>query len=246
MNPMLSAIDSHESAQGGFTPAPVSEAQLSAILAAAVRAPSASNRQSYSILVVREAAVIRERFGFEAPCALLFCVDYNRVLDTARYLGETYEVNGVVSFVHGAIDTCLAAQNAALAAESLGLGTLVTNSLHRRPLEDVYRQFSLPEQYCFPLLVLLCGTAAKKRPFRKGRLTGPGVVHYECYHRLSQPELADLVAYADAPENHMLPPMNVPDGESFLRWYFRNWPNKPSAAKQAEFMDRLRRSGFAL
>jgi nitroreductase len=243
---LLQGILNMESAQKGFNAQAVTPETLEMVIKGAVRAPNASNRQSYSIIAIDDRAKIRKFFAFDAPCALLFCVDYNRVADTANFLGEEYEVNGIVSLMHGTVDTCLAAQNAALTASALGLGQLVTNSLHRRPLDELYKGFDLPEKYCFPLIVLLLGYTDYKRDYRKGRLTDLGVVHRNSYRRLSGEQLAELTAYIDDPENHMPPGAEMSPGESFLRWYFTHWPNKANARQQEAFMDRLRRSGFAV
>ncbi|HHX77542.1 MAG TPA: hypothetical protein GX697_04270, partial [Firmicutes bacterium] len=226
---------------------PVSQEQLKTIIEAAVRAPNASNRQSYSIIAVTNQDKIKRHIGFKAPLALIFCVDYTRVIDTAHFLDENFEVNGVLSFIHGSVDACLAAQNAALAATSLGLGQMFTNGLHRRPLEDLFQAFNIPEKYCFPLIALLIGYPDREHSKKKGRLKDLGILHQEAHQRLDEKQLAELVTYIDNPANNMAVAVNVPpDIDSYLRWYFRNWPNKSSREKQEEFLERLKKSGFAL
>lgn len=244
----LETILAMETTQGNFTDQIVEDQLIKTIIEAATRAPNASNRQSYSIISISNQDTIQEAFGFKAPHALLFCVDYNRVLDTAHFLGEPYQTNGALSFIHGAVDTILAAENAALAARSLGLGEMFTNSLHRQPLDKLYATFNLPEQYCFPLIVLLLGYSTGERSYRKGRLTDLGILHQETYQRLIPNELATLVDFINDPLNHMAPTGDpkLAEGETFLHWYFNNWPNKPNSEKQKELIDRLKQSGFLL
>lgn len=247
MNYLLEGIMGLETTQGHFTEQTVPQDTVTTIIEAAVRAPNAANRQSYSIISVNDPEVIKKYFGYQAPHALLFCIDYNRVIDSARFLNEEYEVNGIISFIHGAIDTCLAAQNAALATASLGLGQMFTNAIHRKPLDQLFTKFNLPEKYCFPLITLLIGHPTKRRNFRKGRLTNLGIVHQETYQRLNDQQLATMIEYIDHPDNHLEPVENIPKNiESYLLWYFKNWANKSNPEKQREFIARLQKSSFIL
>jgi nitroreductase len=75
MNETLKTIHSQRSTHGDFLPDGVSIADQETILAAAVRAPSASNRQAYSIIVVEDRGVMQELLGYQAGLALIFCND---------------------------------------------------------------------------------------------------------------------------------------------------------------------------
>ena len=78
------------------------------------------------------------------------------------------------AFVTGSTNTILAAQTAVIAAKSLGIDSLLTNGVHRGDMERLWEMLGLPRQYCFPLIALVLGYAAKEPAYQKGRLSGPG------------------------------------------------------------------------
>ena len=85
-NETLETIHSLRSTHGNFTEQEVSDEDFQAILAAAVRAANASARQSYSIVVVEDSALIKQLCGYVGSKGLVFCVDYTRIIDTAELL----------------------------------------------------------------------------------------------------------------------------------------------------------------
>ena len=179
---------------GNFTDQEVRAEDLQTILDAAVRAPNASARQSYSIVVVEDRATMKPLCGFQGSKALVFCIDYTRIIDAAEHLGHTFSAEGIVPFVTGSTDTILAAQTAAIAARSLGIDSLFTNGIHRGNMDRVYDLLGLPTEHCFPLIVLILGYADEEPAQLKGRLAGDGVIHRAKYRRLADAELDDLVA----------------------------------------------------
>jgi nitroreductase len=246
MNEVLSTINSMRSVQS-FSTKDIPDKDLEAVLNACVKAASASNRQSYSIVVVRDRQVIEGILGCGGNRALVFCVDFNRIVDTADHLRCSFSVN-LKEFVTGCIDTILVAQNAAVAAKSIGIDSLLTNSVHRGDIDRIYKQFNLPEKYCFPLISLILGYSTEAVGKGKGRIKGKGIIHLESYHRLTDEELDELVKTYDAPENNLwatVYPAVVKDKSfsHYLEWYFKAW-----AVRDVEALPRiekvLRRAGF--
>lgn len=135
-----------------FRADPVTEGQLAAIVAAAQSAATSSNLQPWSVIAVRDTehkarlAVLanNQKFIDEAPLFLVWIADLSRArrlavregvpLDGADYLETT---------VIGFVDTALAAQNAVVAAESLGLGTVFVGAIRNHP-EEVAAELGLP------------------------------------------------------------------------------------------------------
>ncbi len=80
-----------------------------------------------------------------------------------------------------------------------------------------------------------------------GRLRGPGVVHYEKFHRLSASELEDLVRRHDDPALHLglNDEWRQKGYKHYLDWFYKEWMArfKPAAGESAIFK-RLRKSGF--
>jgi nitroreductase len=243
----LETIYSLWSTHGNFAERELSDADLQAILEAAVRAPNASARQSYSIVVVEDRALIKTLSGFQGSVALVFCVDYNRVVDTAEHLGHAFSADGFVPFVTGSIDTILAAQTAAIAARSLGVDTLFTNGIHRGDMTRVYDLLELPERHCFPLIMLVLGYADEEPQYLKGRLNGPGVIHRGTYHRLTGAELDGLVAQYDDPETHL--GLNDTWREQgmahYLDWFYTVWSARGGQRTgRSQMYELVERSGF--
>lgn len=236
------------SIHGGFCDRRVSEEDLKKILETSVLAANASNRQSYSIVVVDDAKTQEQLSGYRGSATLVFCVDYNRVIDVAERLGHSYAVQGFRLFVAGMVDACLAAQTAAVAAKSLGIDSLFTNGLHRGDPTRSHRLLGLPETYCFPAIALVLGYPKSEPQAKRGRLCGPGVVHWGTYRPLSAEEIDAIVARYDDPSEHL--DMEVPwrDGgyAHFLDWFYQVWSNP--AQRQAdggELFDAFVRAGFS-
>jgi nitroreductase len=215
------------SIHGNFSNKKVSEEDLKKVLDTCVLAANASNRQSYSIVVVDDAETQKQLTGYVGSATLVFCVDYNRVIDVAAHLGHEYTVQGFRLFVAGMVDACLAAQTAAVAAKSLGIDSLFTNGVHRGDMERVYRLLDLPRTYCFPAIALVLGYPEAEPDTKRGRLAGPGVIHRGAYRRLTAEEIDALVARYDDPAEHL--DMGVPWSERgfahFLDWFYEVWSN---------------------
>jgi nitroreductase len=232
---------------GNFSDRRVSEEDLQQILEACVLAANASNRQSYSIVAVEDADTQEQLAGYKGSVTLVFCVDYNRVNDVAKHLGHEYTVQGFRLFIAGVVDTCLAAQTAAIAAKSLGIDSLFTNGVHRGDMERVYRLLDLPKTYCFPVIALVLGYPDVEPDHKRGRLCGPGVIHRGTYHHLSAEETDAVVARYDDPSEHL--DMGAPWSENgyahFLDWFYEVWSNPGQrSAGAGKMFDFFVKTGF--
>ncbi|MDP4093864.1 MAG: nitroreductase family protein [Bacillota bacterium] len=222
MNETLKAIHSLKSTHGNFSSREISEDDLKLILEASVQAATASSCQNYSIIVIDDKAVMKEYLDYAGSKALVFCVDFTRLADLAKFLDHEYYCGGLPDFITSATDTALAAQTAAVAANSLGIDSLFTNSVHRKDLDKLYQKLKLPSKLCFPLISLILGYSTDKSQPKKGRLKGPGVIHYGEYHRLDTDELEKMTNQYDDPEMKM----GFTPNESYKRyldWFFCFW-----------------------
>jgi hypothetical protein len=210
-----------------------------------VCAANASALQSYSIVVADDRNLMKKLSGFTGSKALVFCVDYNRIIDAAGHLGHQFSVDGVISFVTGSTDTILATQTATIAAKSLGIDSLFTNGIHRGDMTRVYELLGLPEKYCFPLIMLVLGYPKEEPNYLKGRLSGPGVFHFGKYHRVAVDELEVLVQQYDDPEKHLgLNNTWKQKGfEHYLDWFYTVWSTrsgkKDGKSQMYEIMERI-------
>lgn len=246
MNPTLQTISSARTIHGNFNDRDISDQDLESILGASVRAASASNRQTYSIIVLDDRELMRELCGYQGSRALLFCVDYQRLMALARHLGHDYTPDGATAFVTGSVDTILAAQNAALAASSLGIDSLFTNGIHRKDIHHLYHRLNLPEKYCFPLIMLVLGYPTVEPQHLRGRVQGPGIIHRGTYQPLSQADLNKMVQTYDDPSTHLgMSEAWQKDGfQHYLDWFFTAWTSPRNLEKEKEVVDLLTQAGF--
>lgn len=190
MNETIGIIESLKTVRK-FTEQKISEENMSIILNACVNAASALARQTYSLVVIDDKDVMKE-ICYVGDKMIVFCVDFNRVNDTAKYLGYEYKHNlSVADFITASTDTILVAQTAVIAAKSLGIDSFFTNCVYRGDISRINRLLNLPEKYCFPLIALLLG-----------------IIHTSQYQRLKEEEIKAIVSEYDNPEKHFLSLIN--------------------------------------
>ncbi|MFW9877209.1 MAG: nitroreductase family protein [Candidatus Thorarchaeota archaeon] len=224
----------------------ISKKDLDLILKASVRAANASGRQSYSVIVVDDKQLLKKYF-YNANKGLLFCVDFNRIIDTAKYLNHTYALNNLRFFITGSTDTILAAQTAAIAAKSLAIDSLFTNSVHREELNIVYKDFNLPKAYIFPLIALCLGYTSEDPKHLKGRLEDLGVIHNNKYHRLSDKELEIIIQEYDDKEKFLgisREDWKIMGFKHYLDWFYTRRSQEIPKEKLQEFYLTLKKTGF--
>lgn len=168
---------------------PVTDAQLELIVAAAQRASTSSNLQVWTVIAVRDAARktrLSEMLGGRdyvaaAPVFLVWIADLARNDALMRAHGAEPETLGLIeNTLISAIDVGIAAQNALLAAESLGLGGVFVGSLRNAP-EAVCAELGLP-RHSFPLVGMSIGVPDPSEGTGvRPRLPLAGVLHHEVY-----------------------------------------------------------------
>ena len=134
-----------------------------AILEAAIQAPSAGNMALYTILDITDPEMKQklsvscdnQPFIATAPMVLIFCADYRRWYDVfCKYVDEVRKPDMGDLFLAQA-DTLIAAQNAVVAAHSLGLGSCYIGDITEN-FEFHKELLNLP-QYVVPSAMLVLG-----------------------------------------------------------------------------------------
>ena len=173
-NEILKTIHSLRTIHGDFSDKQVPQEQVQTILDASVRAANASNMQTYSIIVSRDAAKIQKLTGYRGNCLLLYCSDHTRLADTAKHLGDPFNPVNMESFITSSTNTILAAQTAVIAAKSMGIDSMLTNGIHRGDIERLWEVLELPQESCFPLIALILGYARERAGLSNGPFTRAG------------------------------------------------------------------------
>jgi len=190
----IATILAHRSVRS-YQDKPLPARTIETLVAAAQSAASSSNLQYWSLIAVADRttkgklAVLagNQRHIDEAPLILLFAADLART----RALGEragapTDGLDYLDSMIVAAVDCGLAAQNAALAAESLGLGTVYIGALRNSTIE-VAEAVGLPARTTI-LFGLVVGWPDPDRPTAvKPRLPQETVLHREHYDAAADP-----------------------------------------------------------
>lgn len=172
-NTFFRLVHDHRSVRSYIPGAEIPAEHEQAIIAAAQRASTSCNLQTYAFLSVKDTD-LRKRVSdlaggktyiVEAQLFLIACVDLHKMDLVARKSGyRYYQGEYLESFLMAAVDTALAAQNAALAAESLGYGICMVGALRSRA-EELWDVLDLPERV-FPLFGMTVGVPRKRNPVK--------------------------------------------------------------------------------
>lgn len=172
-----------------YSPDPLPAGVLESAICAAQSAASSSNLQLWSVVAVEDPdrkARLAELAGGQAhirqaPLLLVWIADLARAGQIAGGRNAaTGNIDYLESFLTAAVDAALAAQNAVIALESLGLGTVYIGAMRNQP-ERVAAELRLPP-LAAPLFGLLVGRPDAAAPTTvKPRLGQSAVLHHETY-----------------------------------------------------------------
>lgn len=186
--PVLDVMLSHRSVRH-FVRDALPEHTLETLVAAAQSAPTSSNLQTWSVIAVesqerREALanlVGPQKHLAVAPLVLAFLADLSRIERLGQAQGrDPVGLHYLDTFLMGVIDAALAAQNAVVAAEAMGLGTVYVGGMRNQP-EEVAKVLGTPPNV-FPVFGLVVGRPDPAKPAAiKPRLPQSAVLHREQY-----------------------------------------------------------------
>jgi len=253
MNETLRTILSHRTCRR-YSDQPVTDETLNLLLACAQSAPTKSNLQQYSIVVVRDLD-LRQSLGdlvpsmtwlATAPVALVFLGDVRRIRQLAEMRGHDYKNNNADTFMNAAVDAALAMQNLITAAESIGLGTCPVSYVRNR-IDELAGLLDLPDGV-FPISGLTLGFRADAG-YTAMRLPQNIVVHHDRYDDTGLAE--DIADFDDrGHERFALPPEKQRHtdkyGELEKCTWSENVTRQLSLPERAGFADYLRRRGITL
>ena len=158
----LALLKSHRSIRK-FTDQPVSDEMVTDIISAGLAAATSSNVQATTVIRVRNpetrAAIAAlaggQTYVESAGAFFVFCADLHRSAVACEMAGGEFHPGVTEHFVIATVDCALAAQNAVVAAESLGLGICYIGGIRNDPAQ-MTELLQLPDQV-FPLFGLCIG-----------------------------------------------------------------------------------------
>ncbi|MEH7482447.1 oxygen-insensitive NADPH nitroreductase [Neobacillus drentensis] len=201
MNEVIKTILNHRSLRH-FEDKPLTDEQIKMIVTSAQAAATSSFIQAYSIIGVKD----KEKKKKLAEIAgnqeyveknghfFVFCADLYRhnIIGEKEQKDVTPSIESTEKFMVALIDASLAAQNAAIAAESLGLGICYIGGI-RNNLEEVKKLLKTPERV-IPLFGLAVGVPTKLTD-KKPRLPYEHVYHEDEYEQNTEVYLTQLQKY---------------------------------------------------
>lgn len=169
----------------------LSDLDLQQILDAARQAPSWMNGQFYSVIVIKDEAIRKQLIEWnptnphilESSVFLLFLGDLQRTKMVSEIYQKPYLVDeSIESIIMATTDAALALENAVIAVDSLGLGSVVVGSI-RKFSKEISELLELPD-YTLPLFGLSIGKPIVEMRV-KPRLPEATIVHYDKYQPYS-------------------------------------------------------------
>ena len=208
MNPVIEQLKERKSVRV-FTDRAIAPDEVSAILEAAVNAPTAGNQQLYTILHITDPQLKEQLaescdhqpFIAKAPLVLIFCADCRKWYHTFLEFGCEPRKPGVGDLMLAVSDANIAAQNAVVAAQSLGIGSCYIGDI----MENAEKQrelLSLPP-YVFPAAMLVFGYPTEQqitrtKPPRSKMLH---IVHENGYRDMDAEELKQMLSVKAGTQN---------------------------------------------
>lgn len=188
MNEVIQQLHDRKSVRV-FEDRPVEAEVKQAVLEAALQAPTAGNMALYTILDITDPELKRklsvscdnQPFIATAPLVPIFCADYRRWYDVFCANLEEVRKPDMGDLFLAQADTLIAAQNAVVAAHSLGLGSCYIGDITEN-FEFHKELLNLP-QYVVPTAMLVMGYPTEQQRSRPKppRHTVSDMVHEKGY-----------------------------------------------------------------
>lgn len=196
-NPTLDLIHRHTSVRK-YKSDPISVELIETIILAAQKASSSSNYQSYSVIATTDPECLSKLSDISsnqahvrtAPLFLTWCADLARLEKVCQMRNYVQNTMYLENFLIAVVDASLAAQNAALAAESLGLGICFIGGI-RNNSREVINLLGIPK-LVFPITGMTIGWPEGNFQTRP-RLPMRTILHWEAYNPSFYDE--DLIEY---------------------------------------------------
>ena len=201
MDPIIRSLFERKSVRV-YTGQPIPEEDVQTILAAAAQAPTPGNQQLYTILRITDPekkhrlalSCDDQPFIERADLVLVFCADCLKWYSAYLAAGADPRKPDVGDLMLAVSDANIAAQNAVVAAQALGIGSCYIGDIMEN-LEVQREILELPE-YVFPAAMLVFGYPTEQQLARKkpDRFDLRYTVQENSYHRHSEAELREMFA----------------------------------------------------
>lgn len=204
MNKVINLLNQHRSLRK-FTDEKLSLDTIKALVGAAQSASTSSYVQAYSIIGVTDPEkkkalkeISTQSYVEHNGHLFVFIVDFYRHVELAKQAGQEISYDKTENLIVGTVDATLAAQNLAVAAESMDLGICYIGSL-RNDMKKAIEILELPEG-TFPLFGMVVGYPTEEGSLKE-RLPFEAVYHEDTYQRIDEVE-ASIAEYDQRISNY--------------------------------------------
>lgn len=249
-NPTLETLFNHVSVRE-YTCQPVEEETLNLILKAAVSGSTMGNMQLFSVIVTRDADMkaklaplhFNQPMATSAPVILTFCADLHRFNQFCKFRDANTEAySNLQAYQWAVTDAIIAAQNACVAAESLGLGFCWLGTITYN-VDKFVEILQLPK-HVIPVACIPMGYPVKK-PALTQKLPVETFVHQEVYRDYDEERIDTFYHEKENSEEtkHIL--AGNPDCENLAQVFTKHRYTQPDNEHFSEVLrDTLERQGF--
>jgi nitroreductase len=210
-NSTLELIDKRCSIRA-YKSSPLTQEEIDTIIHSAFRAPTAGNMMHYSILMVKDQikkdklikTCDNQPMIGKAPLVLIFLADMQRLYDFYKASGaekyskeqnSEYKTPKKSDLMLASCDALIAAQNAVIAAESMGIGSCYVGDMMEN-IEIHREMFNLP-RWVFPITLLCFGYPKGENPKRRERFDKKFICFTDTYKRFSDEEFKEMFAHLE-------------------------------------------------
>ena len=238
MNEVLQQLHDRKSVRV-YEERPIQPEVKQAVLEAAIQAPTAGNMALYTILDITDQTIKdqlavscdNQPFIATAPMVLVFCADYRRWYDAFCSCVETVRKPDLGDLFLAQADTLIAAQNAVVAAHSLGLGSCYIGDITEK--YEFHRELLKLPKYVVPAAMLCFGypTEQQLRRPKPKRHAVQALVHENGYSMEKAGQMTEMLAKQWDTEGEAL-------AQQLRRFCARKW--------NSEFSEEMSRSCRAM
>jgi len=239
MNDTINLLKSHRSIRK-FKNESIEDEKIREIIECAQSASTSSYIQAYTIIRINDKekrksiAVLagNQKYVEECPLFLVFCADLNHHKIACEMNNTIMEEGYTEGFILATVDATLAAQNALIAAESLGLGGVYIGGIRNNPTE-LSNILNIPSNV-YPIFGMCLGYP-DDNPDKKQRL--PLDVVFKVDEYSTEGDVERLKKYDEDIKNYYI---QRTDGTRIDTWtnLMSNVMSKPQRPHMREFLEK--------
>ncbi|PKM95645.1 MAG: hypothetical protein CVU84_02250 [Firmicutes bacterium HGW-Firmicutes-1] len=216
----------------------IEDEKIELIKQAIIRTSNASNRQSYSIIVLdeekaREASLPGNR-------VFVFCIDFLRLHKCAEQLKCELDSQYFMQYTTALIDISLLIQSTVIAAQSLGIDTLITNEIYQNKLDTISPILNIPEAYVFPMIAVCMGYSKTEKKVEKGRIDSKYIFFDNEYGKCSIDDIKRIINETDSEERNigLIQKWNEMGYNHYYEWFFNKWSQTIGTKSESEALEK--------